>query len=57
MGKEAIERISGIVDIRLSIFPPNRGLVAEIVGVVWVIGGGKGYGLVRCGWVRIGWSG
>ena len=43
MGKEAIERISGIVDIRLSIFPSNRGLVAEIVGVVWVSGRGKGY--------------
>ena len=46
MGKEAIERISDIVDIRLSIFPPNRGLVAEIVGVVWVSGRGKGYGSV-----------
>ena len=44
MGKEAIERISGIVDIRLSNFPPNRGLVGEIVSVVWVIGRGKGYG-------------
>ena len=54
MGEEAIKWIGGIVDIGLSNFPPNRGLVSEVVGVVWVIGRGKNYGLVRCGWVRIG---
>ena len=57
MGEEAIKRVGGVVDIRLSNFPPNGGLVSELVSVVWVFGGGKGYGLVRCGWVRIGWSG
>ena len=41
MGKEAIEWVGGIVDIGLSNFPPNRGLVSEVVGVKWVIGRGK----------------
>ena len=38
-----------MADIRLSNFPPNRGLVAEIVSVVWVIGRGKGYGVCDVG--------
>ena len=57
MGEEAIKWIGGIIDIGLSNFPPNRGLVAEVINVVWVIRRGKGYGSLRCGWVRVGWSG
>ena len=57
MGKEAIERISGIVDIRLSIFPPNRGLLSDVINFVWVISRGNDYGCVRGGGVRIGGSG
>ena len=38
MGEEAIKRIGGVVDIRLSNLPPNRGLGAEVVSVVWVSG-------------------
>ena len=48
MGEEAIKWVGGIVDIGLSSFPPNRGLVSEVVGVKWVIRRGKskrlGYG-------------
>ena len=54
VGKEAIIWVGGVVDIRLSNFPPNGGLVSEVVSVVWVFGRGKAYGLVRCGWVRVG---
>ena len=57
VGKEAIKGVGGIVDIRLFFLPPNRGLVSEVINVVWVIARGKGYGGVRYGWVRIGWSG
>ena len=38
VGKEAIKRIGGIVDIVLSSFPPDEGLVSEVVDVVWIIG-------------------
>ena len=41
VGKEAIKWVSSIVDIGLSNFPPNRGLVSEVVGVKWVIRRGK----------------
>ena len=41
MGKEAIKRVGGVVDIGLSNFPPNRGLVSEVVGVKWVIRRGE----------------
>ena len=57
VGKEAIKGVGGIVDIGLWFLPPNGGLVAEVINVVWVIGRGKGYGSLRCGWVRVGWSG
>ena len=51
VGKETIKRKGGVVDIMLSDFPPNRGLIAEVINVVWVIGRGKGYGGLRCGGV------
>ena len=57
VGKEAIIWVGGVVDIRLSNFPPKRGLVSEVVDVVWMIGRGKAYGGLRCGRVRIGGSG
>ena len=57
VGKEAIKGVGGIVDIGLFFLPPNRGLVSEVINVVWVISRGKDYGGLRCGWVRIGWSG
>ena len=48
MGEEAIEWVGGVVDIWLFNFPPNRGLVSEVVGMKWVIRRGKskrlGYG-------------
>ena len=57
VGKEAIKGVGGIVDIGLFFLPPNRGLVTEVINVVWVISRGKDYGDLRCGWVRMGWSG
>ena len=58
MGKEAIEWVGGVVDIGLSNFPPNRGLVSEVVGLIWVIRRGEnnvlGCGRLRCGRIRIG---
>ena len=57
VGKEAIKGVGGIVDIGLFFLPPNRGLVSEVINVVWVISRGKDYGGVGCGWVRIVWPG
>ena len=57
VGKKAIIGVGGVVDIRLWFLPLDGGLVAEVINVVWVIGRGKGYGSLRCGWVRVGWSG
>ena len=57
VGKEAIKGVGGIVDIGLFFLPPNRGLVSEVINVVWVISRGKDYGCVRGGGVRIGGSG
>ena len=58
MGKEAIKRVGGVVYIRLSNFPPNGGLVSEVVGLIWVIRRGEnnvlGCGRLRCGRIRIG---
>ena len=56
VGKEAIIGVGGVVDIRLWVLPSDRGLVSEVINVVWVISRGKDYGGLRCGWVRIGWS-
>ena len=49
--------VGDIVDIGLFFLPPNRGLVSEVINVVWVISRCTDYGGLRCGWVRIGWSG
>ena len=57
VGKEAIKGVGGIVDIGLFFLPPNRGLVSEVINVVWVISRGKDYRCVRGGGVRIGGSG
>ena len=57
VGKEAIKVVGGIVYIGLFFLPPNRGLVSEVINVVWVISRGKDYGCVRGGGVRIGGSG
>ena len=54
VGKEAIKWEGGIVDIGLFFLPPNKGLVSEVINVVWVIVRGKDYRGLRCGWVRIG---
>ena len=58
MGKEAIKRVGGVVDIWLSNFPPNGGLVSEVVGLIWVIRRGEnnvlGCGRLRCDRIRIG---
>ena len=42
VGKEVIKWEGGIVDIGLFFLPPNRGLVSEVINVVWVIARGKG---------------
>ena len=57
VGKEAIKGVGGIVDIGLLFFPPNRGLLSDVINFVWVISRGKDYGGLRCGGVRIGGSG
>ena len=57
VGKEAIKGVGGVVDIRLWFLPPDRGLVPEVIDFIWVISRGKDYGGLRCGGVRIGWSG
>ena len=57
VGKEAIKGVGGIVDIGLCFFPPNRGLISDVINFVWVISRGNDYGCVRGGGVRIGGSG
>ena len=57
VGKEAIKGVGGIVDIGLLFFPPNRGLLSDVINFVWVISRGKDYGCVRGGGVRIEGSG
>ena len=57
VGKEAIKWVGGIVDIGLLFFPPNRGLLSDVINCVWVISRGNDYGCVSGGGVRIGGSG
>ena len=49
VGKEAIKGVGGIVDIGLLFFPPNRGLLSDVINFVWVISRGNDYGCVRGG--------